>query len=286
MGYLGNTPDSQIVLRLQARKSFALGLWIQDQNGNPLDISGSSIRVVIRKRVPVDAVDDSGNLISSSEAVIMAPTLGFARVAIQAAELNHPPGEYLINIVLSNAGYSSTIINGVVELEQNTEFTSMDETFIPSAAFSSSLEIALNGGNTVNVRTGPTLAPGAVTFTAEMEEKLLSMYAGAIANGTTLTADDIADGTTKVMMTAAERLQLSNLSLAWDDIAGKPDFGDIITYDAADFLPASGIDASKVTGGVLNNNRVPTMHGLRGNSDGTAAPSGGADNDFYFQYTP
>ena len=66
MAYTGNAPEEQTVLRLMARKSFSMGLWIQDQNGNPLDISGCVIRMVVRKSVRSTTVDDSDNLITSS----------------------------------------------------------------------------------------------------------------------------------------------------------------------------------------------------------------------------
>ena len=56
MAYIGNSPTSETVLRLEARKSFALGLYIQDANGRPLDITDASIRLVAKK-LPLRATD-------------------------------------------------------------------------------------------------------------------------------------------------------------------------------------------------------------------------------------
>src|SRR5687768_14854378 len=96
--YLGNGPEDKTVLRLMARKSFALGMWIQDQNGNPLDITGCTLRIVMRKRVASTVSDDSGNLIANDAAQILAPTLGWARFELQASDFDHAPGEYEYSI--------------------------------------------------------------------------------------------------------------------------------------------------------------------------------------------
>ena len=287
MSYLTNSPDDKVVLRLQARKSFALGLWIQDQNGNPLDITGVTIRLVIRKSVPKDTTNDSGNLISSSTAVIQDALAGYAKFSLQAAELDEQPGEYLFSIVLVSDGYSSTIVDGLVQIEQNTEFTSTTESYAPNAEMATSLAVLLRGQNTINVRTGPSLAPGAVTFTHEDEKKLDELYAGAVAEGETLNADMIPDGLVKVIMTKEERDKLANLEMNWDDIQGKPLFGDIITHDAAEFIKKREVNATTdITAGTIDKARVPLVTALRGIVITTAAPPAGNPGVMYLKYTP
>lgn len=174
MVQISNSPVQTTILRLQARKSFALGLWIQDKNERPLDISDCQIRLVIRKTPIPDAVDDdSGNLITSSQAEIIAPGAGYARFNIQASELDEDPGTYYFSIVLSDSGYTSTIVGGECQIEQNMEFTSTTEAFDPEDMdVSSALRVVLRGQNAIKVTTGATLAPGTRPFTQADRDKL------------------------------------------------------------------------------------------------------------------
>ena len=284
MAYTGNSPVDQVVLRLQARKSFSLGIWIEDDNQRPLDITGCTLRFVARKSVPGSVNDDSGNLVSSSVAAIMAPTLGYAVFSFQAAELDWTPGEYMFSIVLSDSGYSTVVVHGIIQLEQNTEFTSLTETYSLSDP-PTALRAIMRESHTIRVRTGPALAPGQATFSIEDEQRLAELYAGAVSDGVALNADLIPDGQAKVMMTVAERLQLANLSLEWDDILGKPAFGDIITRNASEFILKAQGSATDIVSGVFNNARVPTVMGLRGISAGTGAPPSGNPNTLYLKYS-
>lgn len=284
MATLGNTPAEETVLRLMARKSFALGLWIRDQNDNPLDIAGVTIRMVVRRKRFV-ATDDSDNLLVNSQADIVAPLEGYAKFSLQASELNYAPGEYLFSIVLEDEGYSSVIVQGTIELDQNTEFSSTNSSYSESGV-ASALRVLLREQTALVVHTGPTLAPGTSTFTNDMERKLLEIFAGKLAAGETLNADSIPDGILKVLMTIDERNKLANLTLQWDDILGKPTFGTIISHNTEDFVPTGGGAASDIVSGVFNKARIPKVSGLDGFTSGPGAPSGGAPGDLYFRYTP
>ena len=287
MSYLGNGPEDKVVLRLMARKSFALGMWIQDQNDNPLDITDATFHMVVRKTVPSTTVNDSANLITNSTGAILAPTLGFLRFELQAADLNFPPGEYMVSIVMIYEGYSSVIVNGVLELLQNTEFSSVGGIYESDDSVSTALAVALRGMTTIKVRTGPTLRPGEATFTKEDEQKLDELYAGAIADGVALNADLIPDGTEKVMMTVAEREMLANLSLNWDDIIGKPNFGTASLLNEEQIILKGGINASDdFASGEVPNTFLPLATGLRGVVVTTTAPPGGNPGYLYLKYTP
>jgi len=293
MAQTGNAPETKTVLRLMARKSFAVGIWIQDQNGNPLDITDSQIKIVARKRVGSDVDSDVGNLITNFMAQMIEPEHGLARFELQASDLDWTPGEYLFNIVMIYQGYSSVIVDGVIQLEQNTEFGSVDETFVLDAAMSTALIVGLSGSRSIYVRTGPTLAPGDATFTWEDEQMLKELYAGAIAAGETLNADMIPDGSEKVMMTVAERALLSGgLVVDWDTgITGKPDFGDVALLNTSQILqpvtePGGGIEAADIVSGVIDKDRIPLMSALRGVVITTSAPPGGNPGFVYLKYTP
>lgn len=390
MAYLGNSPSQETVLRLEARKSFALNVWIKDFHGRPLDIGSARLRLVIKK-LPLDPADstDTDNLLTNSEAQIVDGPAGLARFSLQAAELNHDPGEYPYSLVLSVDGYSSVIVKGIVDLQRNTEFSSVVENYVTDVAIEG-LVVRLRDSNAIDVRTGPTLAPGTTSFTDGDKAKLDSIEEGAqqhivpdwnaglddsgfiankpllgsaaymnveaislpnggapgealvklsnsdrhvgwaqvsggeggagldatgvlagqvpTANGADswgwapiptpvtsvnnqtgaiqLTLDQIPDGSGRVSLTPAQRTKLDDLTAtpAWDSITGKPTFGSAAFKAEEDFLAPNQVNASDVTGGVLDNQRVPRVSQLRGFSSGTAAPAGGSDGDLYFQY--
>jgi hypothetical protein len=282
--YLGNSPKDVTVLMLQARKSYALSLFIVDTNRSPLDISGCSFRLVVRKNVPAGTVDDTANLVTNSTATLVQPILGWARFELQASDLDFLAGDYGYSIVMSYQGYTTTIVKGDLQLQQNEEFTSVNETYSIDQALSSSLSVVLWEDQAIEVMTGPTLAPGQAVFTVADRTKLDELYGGAVAAGQTLTADDITDGVTKVMMTLAEREAIANFSTDWADITNKPAFGTASLEDSTAFLPAAGIGADKVISGVLNNNRVPKVVELRGITAGTAAPASGNPYTLYLKH--
>lgn len=180
--YLGNSPASELVIRAEARKSFAIGIWVKDQNGRALDITGCTLRIVAKK-LPLSSSDttDADNLFTNDTAEILSPAVGYARFSLQASDLDHAPGEYQYSIVLLDGGYSSVIVRGTLEILVNTEFSSVDDSYA-SENPPTSLNIVMRQGNTVNVFTGPTLAPGTTSFTDGDKEKLDSIEAGAQVN--------------------------------------------------------------------------------------------------------
>lgn len=285
MPTIGNVSAEQTVLRLFARKSFALGIWLQTQNGSPLDITNCTISLVVRKRTPAADMGDVENLISNSVATIMAPTLGFAKFNLQASDLDHAPGDYDMTITLIDDGYSTVLVQGTLSLEQNTEFGSLSTSYTSSAEMATSLKIAIRDQTVLKISTGPTLAPGEAVFTEDMANKLLQLFAGAVGAGTTLTADDIVEGVNHLFMTPAERARLANLTLNWVDIQGKPTFGSIISHSDREFVKVGAGSATDIVSGVLNSARVPRFTELRGVDDGTAAPTSGSDGDIYLRYS-
>jgi len=285
MATAGNSPQSRPVLELEARKSFSFGVWIQDQNSNPLDISGATLRFVARKQVTSDVIDDSDNLITNAQATIIAPSLGYGIFAFQASELDWTPGEYQFTIVIISEGYSGVLVNGIIQLNQNTEFGSMDETFEVMEPVTH-LQIAMRNQTSIVVKAGPALAPNQAVFQSADRTKLDQLYAAAVAAGQILTADDIGDGSEHVMMTVEEREQLANLTFEWDNIEGKPDFGDIVTHDVSEFVQKESGDASDIATGVLDADRVPDVIDLNGISVITDDPVAGTPGHIYLKYTP
>lgn len=179
---LDNSPASETYLRLQARKSFALGLYVTDHHGRPLDLAGTSIRMVVRKtNFSASVEDDSANLIVNSEAELVAAGAGFARFHLQAADLDQKPGEYEYSVTLLDNGYSSVLLKGILDLVQNTEYNSTEAVYAENQV-DSALQILLKGQHVVKVRTGPTLAPGTTSFTDSDKAKLDGIAANAQVN--------------------------------------------------------------------------------------------------------
>ena len=179
MAYLGTSPDQETVLRLEARKSFSLNFYVRDYNGRPLDITTAKLRLVM-KALPLNPndVNDDDNLIVNSSAVIVDGPTGHARFNVQASELNHPIGAYPYVIVMSVGGFSAVMVKGTADLQPNTEFTSIGESYADEHA-AQGLEVRLRGANVVSLRTGPTLAPGTTSFTDEDKRKLDTIEEGA-----------------------------------------------------------------------------------------------------------
>src|SRR6478735_7703656 len=103
---MANTPAEETILRLEARKSFALAVWIQDVTGRALDITGSTLRIVAKKEpLPATGSDDPTNLFTNSFATLVDPAIGYSVFYLQASDLNHDDGEYPLSIVMTSEGY-------------------------------------------------------------------------------------------------------------------------------------------------------------------------------------
>jgi hypothetical protein len=176
MSYLSTSPEAQTVIRLEARKSFSLALWIMDFMGHALDITDCQLRMVVRKNFVASDPGDAANLIISSDAFLSAPEKGYARFDIQASELDHPAGEYQYAVVLVASGYSAVILEGVIDLAANTEFSSVDDSFTAGVNPVSQLEIKLREQHAVKVYAGQALAPGTFSFTTADKQHLDDLW--------------------------------------------------------------------------------------------------------------
>ena len=165
MAYLGNSPSKETILRLEARKSFSFSLAVKDTQRRAIDLTGATIRTIM-KQLPLDSadVDDGDNLIADPVAVLTAPALGLARIDIQSADLNWPTGEYPFAVVLTAAnGFSTVLVKGVVDLVQNTEFGSLASLF-SAANPAQRLEVLLQDTVVVDVVVGTAQQLAAPVF--------------------------------------------------------------------------------------------------------------------------
>jgi len=129
------------------------------------------------KKLPSDA----SNLIVNDHAEIVDAVAGLARFNLQATDLNQTPGEYPFALVLDINGYSTVAAKGIVDLQQNTDFTSLNSSYLPANA-PSAVTLTLSERSQVTLQTGPTLAPGTTSFTDLDKEKLDNVETGAQVN--------------------------------------------------------------------------------------------------------
>lgn len=160
MTYLGNSPSQSTVIVVEARKSFSLALWLKTSNGKPVDLSGCSLTLVAKPQ-PITGPGDSANLFGADGvANIHTPAVGYALFSLQASSLNRDPGEYPFVVVLETPdGYTSVILKGVIDIQQNAEYASVGTTYT-TAPTAQSITAYLQSQNVVHVEIGGQLPPG------------------------------------------------------------------------------------------------------------------------------
>lgn len=173
---IGNSPSSHTLLRLEARKSFALGIRVLDRLGRDADLTGCSLRLVIKAEETASAP----NLVAAdANAVIELPLDGFGLFRLQAATLDIEPREYPFAIVLTTAeGYTSVIVKGSVEIVQNVDF---DDSSVFTLALPTQTITAELGSSMISVYTGAQLPPGFAYVREERLETIESFDPSAVA---------------------------------------------------------------------------------------------------------
>lgn len=159
MAYIGNALDAATIIRVEARKSFALGVHITDEKGKEADLSGCTLTIVAKKH-PIDTSGDASNMLAPDAQAVITPSSGYAQFNIQAATLNQKPGDYEYAIVLKTLdGYSSVIVKGLLVVEQNTEVASIGSQYLLVQP-PQNLTVQLRRQNSINVFVGGQLPPG------------------------------------------------------------------------------------------------------------------------------
>lgn len=319
MAYIGNTPSKATVISIEARKSFSLALWFRDTNRRPADLTGCQIRLVV-KALPLNGTDDSDNLVTGSTAFIDQPKLGYARFALQAQELNLQPAEYPFAIVLvTAAGYSSVVVKGVLDVQQNTEFASMGSQY-DGVQPPSALEVLLRGSAAVDVYAGSVVPPGFTWMSDDDKAKLDRIdeaslllpdggapgewlrkrtpadydfeWAQPQAFDGTLSAEGIPAGYAPVSEgDGAWTWAMVSPTVNWDlpegepgSVLNKPSLGTAAAKDVDYFAEAEHEhDGSDVTSGTVAAARLPRISELRGVARGTDVPTTGTDGDWFLR---
>lgn len=179
MAKLSNSPFDRTVLLLEQRKSFSLGLWFKKDHENPVDLTGAVIRLTAARapRLPGEIPE----LLIEKGAVISNPLLGYARVDLQAAELDLPPGNLNFVITLITVeGYSAVVVKGEIKVLANPDLDSMNEVF-SAANPATSLQLLLQS-HTIYVDVAHMVFAGPGVFTEAEKLKLAEIEPGAQVN--------------------------------------------------------------------------------------------------------
>lgn len=124
MGQLSNVP-AHLTLRLEARKSFSLGLLVQNASGHALDITDTDFTFTAnspRHLGGTQVLDLAFEILSAED--------GLARVNFQAADLDLAAAEYSFTVtMITSEGYSAAIAKGGLIIEDNTESAAVAETY-------------------------------------------------------------------------------------------------------------------------------------------------------------
>ena len=151
MAKLSNSPKQALNFDLERRKSFTFRVRLKYSDGSLVNLTGCTLRFVMKSAGAVDDHFDLNNLVVNSEATIGAPHMGEGVFAFQAAELDGDPGEYGYSIVLwSPDNFSTVLAKGVINLLDNSESHSMHRLYSATAP-TSALELTLRGGDVVEV---------------------------------------------------------------------------------------------------------------------------------------
>ena len=151
MAKLSNSPKQALNFDLERRKSFTFRVRLKYSDGSLVNLTGCTLRFVMKSAGAVDDHFDLNNLVVNSEATIGAPLTGEGVFAFQAAELDGDPGEYGYSIVLwSPDNFSTVLAKGVINLLDNSESHSMHRLYSATAP-TSALELTLRGGDVVEV---------------------------------------------------------------------------------------------------------------------------------------
>lgn len=165
MPTLTNSPRQTLNFDLERCKSYSFRCNLSHGDGSPVDLTGCTLRFVLKSGNYGDDPFDLLNLLVNSSAELPDPTAGYGVFSFQAAELDQEAGEYSYAIVLwSPDGYSTLLLKGFVNLLDNTESHSMHRMYGVTTQ-AAALELTLRPNDVVEVQAntltrGPEGLPG------------------------------------------------------------------------------------------------------------------------------
>jgi hypothetical protein len=169
---LSNSPQETTIVRAEARKSFAFGLWLKDGNGNPVPLDDTRF---VLNAAKLDRVG-TATLVLTAEADIVGVAEGYACFNLQASALNLAAGEYPFSVTMIAAGYSTVLVKGSLEIIPNTDLSSVGSTY-SLANPPQALEVVLRSKQDIHIDLAsvPSISAAAVLeLTDALEDHRLS----------------------------------------------------------------------------------------------------------------
>lgn len=146
MAAVSNTPQERLILRMAARKSWALGLYLHTETGAPIDVTDAVITLVTATVSPGGTITP----VLTSTAEPVAPMSGHVRFSIQAEDTDLAEGEYRSTITMRVGGYSVVLADGDTEILPNTEVDSVGYDY-DEAEDAGKLEVWLKRRNVIKI---------------------------------------------------------------------------------------------------------------------------------------
>ena len=166
---LGNTPNRETSISVEASKSYAFGLRFVDVEDQPISVEGSVIRFVA-----TEPVYQGSNEVIIKEASHVLDTAGFVQFEFQAEELALDPGSYNYDITLiPPTGYSTPLLKGSLNVGSNTD-TDVSNVY-SDVTVGSDVTVTLSAGDVIQLTLeqvdGLYLVTTSLieTFTSDME---------------------------------------------------------------------------------------------------------------------
>lgn len=157
MAKLSNSPKQTLNFDLERRKSYTFRVRLRHKDGALVDLTGCTLRFVMKPQGSEEDPFDLDNLIVNHEANIGDGPSGEALFAFQAAELDGDPGEYDYSIVLwTPDNYSTLLCKGVINLVGNSESHSMHRMY-GAMRPGSTVDLQIRSDDVVEVTAGETV---------------------------------------------------------------------------------------------------------------------------------
>ena len=270
MAKLSNTPRQQMTFDLERRKSYSFRCVLLHADRFPLDLTGCTLRFVMKREEYDEDLFDTTNQLINSEALILSPESGEGTFSFQAAELDGPPGAYNYAIVLwTKDGYSVVVTKGTVNLHPNTDSRSIMQSYTTNTA-DAALEITLRGNDVLNIVTNTLtrsearveiIGTGRPNDAATLEANTINEVANAHVGTLFISLDGAGINAWAWRKRRDGWFIVEGMPLQWSDIQGRP----------AQFPPSShGHLWSEITGKPTKFNPADHTHGW---GDLTGVPS-------------
>ena len=261
MAKLSNTPRQQMTFDLERRKSYSFRCVLLHADRFPLDLTGCTLRFVMKREEYDEDLFDTTNQLINSKALILSPESGEGTFSFQAAELDGPPGAYNYAIVLwTKDGYSVVVTKGTVNLHPNTDSLSIMQSYTTNTA-NAALEITLRGNDVLNIVTNTLtrsearveiIGAGRPDDAATLEANTINEVANARVETLFISLDGAGINAWAWRKRRDGWFIVEGMPLQWSDIQGRP----------AQFPPSShGHSWSEITGKPSEFNPADHTHG-------------------------